>query len=61
MNTHNILPHQMGNKVQNNREGFFVYFRKLMPGTLFSFPQDEQNPLDMETNTDYLNHWYLKF
>lgn len=61
MNTHNILLHQMGNKDWNNREGFFVYFTKLTPGSLFSFAQDEQNPLDIETNTDYLNHWYLKF
>lgn len=55
MNTHNILFCQMRNKDQSNREGFFVYFKKLMPGSLFSFPQDEQNPLHTETNPDYLN------
>lgn len=43
----------MGNKDQNNREGFLT--RKLMPGSLLSFPQDEQNPLHIETNSDSLN------
>lgn len=45
----------MGNKDQNNREGSLAYFRKLMPGSLLSFPQDKQNPQHTETNPNSLN------